>query len=257
MLKLYQGNCIEVMDRLISEGVTVDAIICDPPYGTTACKWDVVIPVDQMWQRLKRIVGPGGVCVLTANLSFASVLIMGNREWYRYDWVWVKNRSTGFLNAQLRPLVKHEHIIVFSKNRTVYNPQMKGGAVHKRGSKSHKGSDNYRQFERNEETESCEYYPVSVLEVDCQSESCVTFSQKPDRLKTHPTQKPVALMEYLIKTYTNEGDTVLDFTMGSGTTGVACKQTNRNFIGIERDDKYFAIAQSRISQAVFQPELFS
>jgi DNA modification methylase len=196
---LYNGEALEVMDKLIAEGVVVDAIITDPPYGTTACKWDSVIDFEEMWERLNKLIKPNGAIVLFGSEPFSSALRMSNIKNYKYDWVWV-NKVT--------------------KQGSKITDNIGGG----------KRKTSYIQTHTN--------YPRNILE----------FSK--DRPSTHPTQKPVALMEYLIKTYTNEGDTVLDFTMGSGSTGVACKNTNRKFIGIEMDKGYFGIAKKRIEGVI-------
>ena len=243
-IDLYKGDCLEVMDELIEDGIIVDAIITDPPYGTTACKWDSVIPFPEMWLRLNKLIKPNGAIVLFGSEPFSSALRMSNINNYKYDWIWEKSRPTGFLEAKNKPMKKHETISMFSfgssangcKNRITYNPQglkevnkiMKNGAdtdiLGKR--KSRPAGGEFVQTHTN--------YPNTILRFKSASKT------------VHPTQKPVALMEYLIKTYTNEGELVLDFTMGSGTTGVACKNLNRNFIGIEMDDKYFEISVGRI-----------
>lgn len=230
---LYNGDCLEVMKGIPDS--SVDAIICDPPYGTTACKWDSIIPLDKMWVELKRIIKPNGAIVLHAQQPFTSVLVMSNLNDYRHQWVWNKNNSAGFATAKLRPFAICEDILVFSKKKVNYYPVMTEGKMRKKGGYS--SSDNYGikptiSFNNL-------YYPKNLLEVSNASQVG----------KVHPTQKPVALMEYLIRTYTNEDETVLDFTFGSGTTGVACANTNRNFIGIELDEGYFKIGKNRIEEA--------
>jgi DNA modification methylase len=234
MINLLKGDCLEQMKQIPSG--SIDAIITDPPYGTTACKWDSVIPFEPMWEQLNRIIKPNGAIVLFSSEPFSSALRMSNIKNYRYDWVWVKEQGTGFLNSKKQPLKNNEQICVFYKKQPLYSPQMRQGF---KPYKTKKGglTDNYRKDSVSEViTESNgERYPLNTLEF------------KRDKSKQHPTQKPVALMEYLIKTYTNEGETVLDFTMGSGSTGVACKNLNRSFIGIELDDKYFEIAENRIN----------
>lgn len=223
------------MDELIAKGVGEDAIITDPPYGTTACKWDSVIDSEQMWERLNKLIKPNGAIVLFGSEPFSSALRMSNIKNYKYDWVWIKEQGTGFLNSKKQPLKNNEQISVFYKKQPHYNPQMRKGF---KPYKTKKGglTENYRKDSVSEvvTVSDEERYPLNTL----------TFTR--DKLKKHPTQKPVALMEYLIKTYTNENELVLDFTMGSGTTGVACKNLNRDFIGIEMDDKYFDIAKDRI-----------
>jgi site-specific DNA-methyltransferase (adenine-specific) len=229
-LWLMQGDCLGRM-KDIPDG-SVDAVICDPPYGTTACKWDSIIPLEPMWEQLKRIIKPNGAIVMTASQQFTSVLVCSNLKDYKYNWVWHKRTSANVGAARFQPLKTHEDIVVFNGK---YKPQMVKGKMRMRGGKVKNGEANgglppvyYASDER---------YPVSVLDI------------KTER-GLHPTQKPVALMEYLIKTYTNEGDTVLDFTMGSGSTGVACANTGRKFIGIELDLGYFNIALDRIEKAL-------
>ena len=231
-IKLYRGDCLEVMDKLIEKGVKVDAVITDPPYGQISCGWDVVIPFAEMWQRLNCLIKDNGAICLFGNEPFTSMLVMSNLKQYRHKWIWNKNNSAGFATAKIRPFAVCEDILVFGKNRVNYYPIMKKGKLRVKGGYSK--SDNYNLIPT--KIKSDEYYPKNIL----------NFSNANQKGKLHPTQKPVALMEYLVKTYTNEGDTVLDFTMGSGTTGVACKNLNRNFIGIELDDKYFEIAKNRI-----------
>ena len=245
MLKIntiHQGDCLEVMDRLIEQGVKVDAIITDPPYGTTACKWDSVIPFEPMWERLNKLIKPNGAIVLFGSEPFSSALRMSNIKNYKYDWVWEKSKATGHLNCKKRPLVKHEIISVFYKNQCLYNPQdliKKEKHTISKGNRGSKGNgssgDCYREATK-DYIQEYGNYPKSIK-----------FFQVDMKAEYHPTQKPVALMEYLIKTYTNENETVLDFTCGSGTTGVACKNLNRDFIGIELDEKYFEIAKDRIN----------
>lgn len=235
MINLMQGDCLERMKEI--ESGSVDMILTDPPYGTTACKWDSIIPLEPMWEQLKRIIKPNGAIAMTASQPFTSVLITSNLENYKHQWVWNKNNSAGFATAKIRPFAICEDVLVFSGNgeRVNYYPQMRTGKMRKKGGYS--TSENYGIKPT---VKMCDqYYPKNLIEIS-------NASQKG---KTHPTQKPVALMEYLIKTYTNEGDTVLDFTMGSGTTGVAAKNLNRGFIGIELDQGYFDIAKERIENA--------
>jgi DNA modification methylase len=241
---LFQGDCLELM-KDISAG-SIDMVLTDPPYGTTACKWDSVIPFEPMWEQLKRITKSNGAIVLTASQPFTSSLVVSNFSMFRYDWTWKKNKSTGFLNANKMPLRNKEDILVFYKKPPTYNPQKTFG---------HKPVNSFTKNTSDGDTlgktqlglkggGSTERFPTCVQEF-----AVVNQDGSSSEGKHHPTQKPVALMEYLIKTYTNEGDTVLDFTMGSGTTGVACKNLNRDFIGIELDPEYFKIAQDRIAQA--------
>ncbi len=231
-IDLYHGDCLEVMDKIIADGVQVDAIITDPPYGTTACKWDSIIPLDEMWQRLNRLIKPNGAVVLHSSQPFTSALVMSNTKDYRHQWVWNKNNSAGFATAKIRPFAICEDILVFGKSKVNYYPEMTKGKMRKKGGYS--SSDNYKLKPTVKMSD--EYYPKNLINIS-------NASQKG---KHHPTQKPIELMEYLIKTYTNEGETVLDFTMGSGSTGVAAKNLERNFIGIELDEAYFNIAKDRI-----------
>ena len=241
-IKFYKGDCLEVMDKLIEQGIKVDAIITDPPYGTTACKWDSIIPFDAMWERLNKLIKPNGAIVLFGSEPFSSALRMSNIKNYKYDWVWNKKQASNQLNAKRQPLKIHELIHIFNKHN--YYPIMKKGKMRKKGGSKVKseivGDSIIGYFDINDD-----YYPVSILD---------DFSNANRLNRLHPTQKPVALMEYLIKTYTNEGEIVLDFTMGSGTTGVACINTNRKFIGIELDDNYFDIAKNRIEKALLEKE---
>ena len=237
--RLYRGDCLEIMKDI--ESGSIDAIITDPPYGTTACKWDSIIDFDLMWEQLNRIIKPNGAIVLFGSEPFSSALRMSNIKNYKYDWVWVKEQGTGFLNSKKQPLKNHEQICVFYKKQPTYNPQMRTGFKPYTCKQGITKTDNYGKQTGAVTVSNGTRYPLNTLEF------------KRDKLKLHPTQKPVALMEYLIKTYTNETETVLDFTMGSGTTGVACKNTNRNFIGIEKDEKYFKIAEKRFNQIELFP----
>jgi len=241
MIKLILGDCLEEMPKL--EAGSVDAIIADIPYGTTACKWDIVIPFAPMWKQLKRIVKPNGAIVLFGSEPFSSALRMSNIKNYKYDWVWKKTRPTGFANAKKRPLKLTENIIIFNAHYLYYIPQglIKIDKV-MRNSRS-TGGDTTGKFNYGKQyIQEFTNYPNEILEFSLDEKS-----------KTHPTQKPVALMEYLIKTYTNEGETVLDFAFGSGTTGVACGNLNRKFIGIELSEEYFEIAEKRIQKAYEAP----
>ena len=247
MIKLINGDCLEEMDKLIEQGVKVDAIITDPPYGTTACKWDTVIPFEPMWEQLKRVIKPNGAIVLFGSEPFSSALRMSNIKNYKYDWVWKKSHGS-FATAKTQPLKRHELISVFSTEKHTYNRQMekiKGEARDRR-------KENYRKVNTKNNKESATNPEMSLNYADDYNPnyknpiSVIEYSNPSDK-RFHPTQKPVALMEYLIKTYTNESETVLDFTMGSGSTGVACRNLNRNFIGIELDEKYFNIAKERIN----------
>lgn len=231
-IKLYRGDCLDIMPML--EDKSIDLVLTDPPYGITACKWDACIPFEQMWEQLKRITKKNGVIVLFGCQPFTSALVMSNPKMFRYEWVWVKSKITGVLNAKRMPVRKHEQVLVFADGGLPnYHPQglVKSGEKVKQGS----SSTNYGERNKKEYVKENSGCPRDVLEIKSEGKT------------VHPTQKPVALMEYLIKTYTNEGDTVLDFTMGSGTTGVACKNLNRRFIGIELDKTYFEIARERIN----------
>ena len=235
MVKLYKGDCLEVM-KLIPNG-SIDAIITDPPYGTTACKWDSVIPFDLMWEQLNRIIKPNGAIVLFGQNTFTFKLGLSNEKMFRYTLTWEKTKAGGFLNAKRMPLQAHEDILVFYKKLPTYNPQFEEGKPYTKKAVTNGDGRNYGNFDR--------VGQVSVNNGKRYPRSVVKFSND-NHGSLHPTQKPVALMEYLIKTYTNENETVLDFTFGSGTTGVACMNTNRKFIGIEMDENYFEIAKNRI-----------
>lgn len=228
-----KGDCLEKMKE-IPPG-SVDMVLTDPPYGTTQNKWDSVIDFGAMWNELKRITKDSAGLCLFGQQPFSSAVVMSAPDLFKYNWVWEKPQGTGHLNAKKYPLKSHEDILVFAKKPHVYYPQFEQGKPYK--CQSGRASENYgSQVSVLTENEGIRY-PKTVLRY------------APERDKLHPTQKPVALLEYLIKTYTLEGETVLDFTMGSGSTGVACKNLNRNFIGIERDDKYFEIAKERIERA--------
>ena len=239
-VKLYNGDCLEVMDMLIEQGLKVDAIITDPPYGTTACKWDSVIPFDAMWDRLKKLKkNKQSPIVLFASEPFSSNLRMSNIKEYKYDWIWDKNTPTGFQTAKYKPMKREENICIFGNGKINYYPIMVERDKSIKGFVKTKSDSSPIKYSDGDTRTYDEKYPQSIL----------SFKKVSGHHTVHPTQKPTELLEYLIKTYTNEGDTVLDFTMGSGTTGVACVNTNRNFIGIELDETYFKIAKERISQA--------
>ena len=247
MIDLRLGDCLEVMKQIPDK--SVDAIICDLPYGTTACKWDSVIPFEPLWEQYKRVIKDNGAIALTASQPFTSALVMSNAKWFKYEWVWEKSKGSNFIHSNYQPLKTHENIVIFGKNgsaqgsknpikyfaqKTIGKPYDKGigtnkteilnGGMTKQNTIKLKNTDGFR-------------HPRSVQ----------YFKTAENEGKLHPTQKPVALMEYLVKTYTSEGDTVLDNCMGSGTTGVACKNLNRHFIGIEQDANYFEIAKGRIN----------
>lgn len=227
---LMFGDCLERMKE-IPDG-SVDMILCDLPYGTTQNKWDSIVPLDILWNEYKRVCK--GAIVLTAQTPFDKVLGVSNLAMLRYEWVWRKESGTGFLNAKKMPLKDHENALVFYEKLKTYNAQMRTGFKPYKCKQGHVGTNYGAVRPENISESNGERYPVTVLE----------FPR--DKDKQHPTQKPVALMEYLIKTYTNEGETVLDNTMGSGTTGVACRNTNRRFVGIEMDPTYYGIACGRI-----------
>ena len=251
--KLYNGDCLVVMDKLIEQGVKVDAIITDPPYGTTACKWDSVIPFDEMWNRLNKLIKPTGAIALFATEPFATKLRMSNLNNYRYDWYCIKTKPSLYQHAKNRPMRAIENVCIFSKSkwghksqlkdkRMEYNPQGISSIGIKTVTKNFNagGVVGERPNQIGKQYEAFTGFPTDVLEFkSITGKSCL-----------HPTQKPVDLLEYLIRTYTNENDLVLDFTMGSGSTGVACINTNRRFIGIEINEKYFNIAKDRIEAAI-------
>jgi len=249
MYKLKQGNCLELMPQIPSG--SVDMILCDLPYGTTACKWDTVIPFEPLWAEYKRIIKKNGAIVLFGSQPFTSALVMSNPDWFKYIWTWKKlGKPTGFQNAKKQPLRCIEDICVFGEGQIFYYPQGLTRIDRKKKNSVSCGGDSVRidvEESTNKgsmRTPGKEYvqeftgYPTNLLEFD-----------RVHSGTEHPTQKPVALCEYLIKTYTNEGEWVLDNCMGSGTTGVAAVNTGRNFIGIEQEEKYFTIAKQRIQQA--------
>ena len=242
--KLYNGDCIAIMKQLISEGVTVDCIITDLPYGTTPCPWDVIIPFDEMWDCINKIIKPNGAVVLFGQEPFSSLLRVSNIKNYKYDWIWKKERLTNVFQVKRRPGKIVENISVFYKKQPTYNPQK---TKHEGPLRSNKIGDNARfsitqnggsSMKPMEYVDDGTRYPLQIIEVNRDSMYDTKF---------HPTQKPVALLENLVRTYTNEGETVLDFTMGSGSTGVACMNTNRKFIGIELNTDYYNIADKRIN----------
>lgn len=254
-MKLYKGDCLEVMKTI--EDNSIDAIITDPPYGTTACKWDSVIPFEPMWEQLNRIIKPNGAIVLFGSEPFSSALRMSNIKNYKYDWKWDKIRPSNFLNAKRQPLRRHEDICIFYNKQCTYNRQFTDKNIKDQRPNER---ETRKKFINKESQKHTGKHKVGFSDdwdyTKTNPQSIISFLKgetKGSKFK-HPTQKPVPLMEYLIKTYTNENETVLDFTMGSGSTGVACKNTNRNFIGIEMDDKYFEIAKQRINET--QTKLF-
>ena len=236
MIDLRLGDCLEVMKTI--EDNSIDAIICDLPYGTTQNKWDSIIPFDLLWLQYERVIKDNGAIVLTAQQPFTSALIMSNPKIYKYNWVYQKNKSTGFLNAKRQPLNDYEDICVFYKKQCTYNPQMTvAEKIYKRGEVKRKKSDCYGNEKDFKQVETGLRYPKRIQ----------YFNNNKTQEQKHSTQKPLELLEYLVKTYTNENDTILDNTMGSGTTMVACKKLGRNGIGIEKEEKYFKIAQERVN----------
>jgi DNA modification methylase len=234
-IDLRLGDCLEVMKTI--EDSSIDAIITDPPYGTTACKWDSVIDFELMWEQLNRIIKPNGAIVLFAQDKFMAKLMLSDKN-HRYNIVWDKVMPSGHLNAKKMPLRSDESICVFYKKLPTYNPQITiGRKNNSKSTKEAEGNRNYNKYEQKQNTSNLKY-PKSI----------VSFQKDHPSKTIHSTQKPIELMEYLIKTYTNENETVLDFTMGSGTTMVACVNTNRNGIGIEMDENYFNIAKKRVEE---------
>lgn len=251
--KLYQGDCLEVMDKLIAEGVKVDCIITDPPYGTTACKWDSVIPFDAMWDRLNKLIKETGAIVLFGTEPFATKLRMSNFDNYRYDWYCVKTKPSLYQHAKNRPMRAVENACVFSKckwghksqlknKRMEYNPQGISSIGIKTVTKGYNSANliGARPNQIGRQYEAFSGFPNDILE----------FNWICNKERLHPTQKDVKMLEKLVCSYTNERDVVLDFTMGSGSTGVACLKTNRRFIGIEKEEKYFNITKNRMDNVV-------
>ncbi len=245
-MNLMLGDCLERMKE-IPDG-SVDLILTDPPYGTTACKWDSVIDLPLMWEQLKRIIKPSGAVVLFGSQPFTSVLITSNLKMFKYEWVWHKNTTSGFAMAKKQPMRNHENILVFYSSQSTYNPikelrdmsedslkRMNYDFTTEKGSNTLQNGIKKTKYTPEDKGLS---YPKTVKKFNTLGNN--------SKERVHPTQKPVALMEYLIRTYTQEGETVLDFCMGSGTTGVACKNTGRKFIGIEKDAGYFEIAKQRL-----------
>lgn len=236
---IYCGDCLELMKDIPDK--SIDMILCDMPYGTTACKWDVIIPFEPLWKEYKRIIKDNGAIILTSSQPFTSALVMSNPKMFKYCWVWNKVRPFGFLDSKIRPMKIHEDICVFSnggcsngsKPIMKYNPQ--GLIYSPRMNKNTRSNILNSEPKQNETLSEYTNYPNTIISVS------------PDKNIGHPTQKPVSLFEYLIKTYTNEGDLVLDNCAGSGTTGVACHNTNRDYILIEKDENYFKIAKERLN----------
>ena len=244
--KIIHGDCLEVMPQIPSG--SIDMILCDLPYGTTACKWDSIIPLEPLWEQYERVIKPEGAIVLTASGQFAHQLIQSNVKLYKYKWIWIKSKKGNFVNAKNRPMTSFEEVLVFSKGNTAngskvkmkYNPQglIPTYKVNKDNGTKFGTTVGKRPSHKKETIQEWTNYPCDVLTIDSVG--------KP----LHPTQKPVALFEYLIKTYTNEGEIVLDNCIGSGTTAIACINTNRKYIGFELDKKYYEIANERIRKAI-------
>ena len=245
--RIYNEDCLEGMKNIPDK--SIDMILCDLPYGITACKWDTIIPFEPLWEQYKRVIKDNGAIVLTASQPFTSMLVMSNIKWFKYELIWDKMIGGAFVLAKKRPLPQHENILIFYKKPPIYNPQMTNAEpknirpVNKGTSQSEaipvsggvaKSEEGYNPNKR---------YPTSILKYSSKMAECNPLN------RVHPTQKPVALFEYLIKTYTNEGETVLDNCIGSGTTAIACINTNRNYIGYELDPKYFDIACQRLDEA--------
>lgn len=233
MNKLINDDCFNVLPTI--DDHSIDMILCDLPYATTNCEWDSILPFETLWNEYKRIIKPNGAIVLTASQPFTSKLIMSNLDMFKYEWIWNKNKATNFLNAKKQPLRKHESVLVFYSKQPIYNPQFTEGKPYK--CKQGKQADVYNHYKRITTVNTGNRYPVSLLQFECE-------------VGLHPTQKPVLLFEYLINTYTNEGDVVLDNCCGSGTTAIAALNTNRNYICIEQNENYYNIAKKRIENNV-------
>lgn len=231
MIDIRQGDCLRLLGELADN--SVDMILTDPPYGTTANTWDKRVPLDLMWEQFNRVIKPNGAIVMFAQMPYGAELICSNKKMFRYEWIWEKSCAMGFFNANKMPLRAHENILVFYKSLPTYNPQFTQGKPYKN---THAPTTNYSPCARTETVNDGTRYPRDVIKMSRDSNS------------THPTQKPVALCEYLIRTYTNEGETVLDPFTGSGSTGVAAINTGREFIGIELDEKYYELAKQRLTK---------
>ena len=244
-IKFIHGDCLEEMPKLADK--SIDMILCDLPYGTTACKWDTVIPFEPLWTQYKRLIKDNGAIVLTASQPFTSALVMSNPKMFKYEWVWIKAKPSNFLMGKKQPMKYTENILIFYKKQPTYNPIMiKRDEKNKRNNKKC-GYLKYEALGLNEDNKYADRLKAGMNDY-IYPRNYLYFSQNTKVKYVHPTQKPVALLEYLIKTYTLEGETVLDNCAGSGSTAIACLNTNRNFIGIEKDDKYFEIAKKRIEE---------
>lgn len=241
--QLFLGDCLSLLPNIPDS--SIDMILADPPYGTTQCKWDSIIPLEPMWEQLKRIIKPNGAIVMTASQPFTTTLISSNMKMFKYCWVWDKGVGVNFFHVKKQPLKVTEDVCVFYNKQATYNPVMA-----KREKPIKKSNNNVGESSGYFIDEQCDKYVGRVYE-EAYPSVILKFSTRSSGSRgLHPTQKPVALMEYLIKTYTNEGETVLDFTMGSGTTGVACIKTGRGFIGIEMDSDIFQVAKERIANSI-------
>lgn len=238
MINLLHGDCLELMKQIPDK--SIDMVLTDPPYGTTACKWDTVIPFEPMWNELKRITKDNGAICLFGSEPFSFYLGMSNIDMFRYSFQWIKTKASNFQHARKMPMKRHENILVFYKKLPTYNLELRKLKKPLKNSRKNKGAN----LHDGKIKDSGNYFQKETGF----NFSDIYFSNPSGKGHLHPTQKPVALLEYLIKTYTLEGETVLDFTMGSGSTGVACKNLNRNFIGIEKDKEYFEIARKRINE---------
>lgn len=255
-IEIWNDDCLTGMPKIPDK--SIDMILCDLPYGTTACKWDTIIPFESLWEQYKRIIKDNGAIVLTASQPFTSALVMSNVKMFKYEWVWEKERPTNFISAKKNPLKIHENILIFGGNR--YNPIMRElkesskKRNDRRRDSGFKKKDttygDYTHFKMEQTIGRTTGYPLTIIKINRET------NNQYKKQVFHPTQKPVALFEYLIKTYTNVGDMVLDNCMGSGTTGVACVNLNRNFIGIEISEKYCQIAEERIMAVLNQKKLF-
>jgi len=241
--KIYNGDCLEIMKSI--EDKSIDMILCDLPYGTTACKWDVIIPFEPLWEQYKRIIKDNGAIVLTASQPFTSALVMSNPKMFKYEWIWDKKIPSGMSYARFQPMRQHENILVFCNDKTIYNPQMT-----KRDNPIKSGG-----MTKGEATNNQKLIPLNKT-YDYKNPTTIIIEDKIRKDSIHPTQKPVALFEYLIKTYTNENETVLDNCSGSGTTAIACINTNRNYICIEKDKTYFDKSVERIEKHLSQTNMF-
>jgi len=273
-MQLFNNDCLKVLPTIPDK--SIDLVLTDQPYGTTQCKWDSIIPFKPMWKELKRIIKDNGCIALFGTEPFSSFLRTSNINWFKYDWIWEKQKASNFMSAKYSPLKYHEIISVFSKNTHKYNPQrykvLELDDVLKLNKKQIKNLFENKEYDRygkvdkrktvNDPTTNKDHIGnklkrIRNLDNGYRNPKSVLKINKDINTNIHPTQKPVALLEYLIKTYTNENDIVLDFTMGSGSTGVACKNLDRNFIGIELDKKYFDIAKNRIESSNYQSNLLS